>query len=277
MGSWCVVCALSGVPIRPGDPVIGWKVQLSPFGALGSDPMFVPTSLPVIGKYDDYGGIEAEDADFNFDVSSALEGDGMNVICHLEMWKQAVKQFDHKDFAGKECPSLKDSWEKVQRIYADDKLFYNKISASKPDDIHWQRRCDPMNMAHGALSRCEQGVNFIWYLNKFTLGVNGKVSTKGLKYDEIDLIPYADRAGEFETILLNGVINGFSDYQLELLENLCKVYATAIFRCRPILPDQCNRCVQYPDYKKENAWIKAVYQFAVVDKRKPKGKKKKKA
>ena len=263
MGSWCVVCALSGVPIHSGDPVIGWKVRLSPFGALSSDPMFIPVSLPVVGTYDDYGGIEeVEDGE-------ALAGDGMNVICPLRMFTEAVKQFDHKDFAGKPCESLAVSWASARQRMAERMNMYKKILDDQGGQVlankeFWERRLDPYHYAHGELNGTSTyGINFMWYLSKFTLGVKGKVDTSKMSYEERELIPMKDQIGTFETILVEGLVNDMPVAVLERLENMIKVYATAIFRCRPILPDQCNRCVQYPDHKKEHAWVKSVHKFSV--------------
>jgi hypothetical protein len=262
MGSWCVVCAVSGVPIHSGDPVIGWKVRLSPFGALSSDPMFIPVSLPVIGTYDDYGGIEeVEDGE-------SLEGDGMNVICHLEMFNEAVKQFDHKDFAGKPCESLATSWARAYERIAENINTYKKIFEAHGDKPvankeYWERRMDPYNYAHSELNgTTTNGINFMWYLSKFILGVKGKVDTDKMSYEEREAVPWKDKVGKFEAILIEGLVNDFPVATLERLENMIKVYATAIFRCRPIMPDQMNRCVQYPDHKKEHAWVKAVRKFS---------------
>lgn len=262
MGSWCVVCAVSGVPIHPGDPVIGWKVRLSPFGPLTSENLFIPVSLPVIGVYDDYGGIE------NVEDGEALDGDGMNVICHLEMFTEAAKHFDHKDFAGKPCESLAVSWDRARERMGERINMYKRILESQPEQppekkAFWERRLDPYQYAHSELNGTStNGINFMWYLSKFTLGVNGKVNTDKMTFEEREAVPIKDQIGEFETILIEGLVNDMPVATLERLENMIKVYATAIFRCRPILPDQMNRCVQYPDHKKEHAWVKAVHKFS---------------
>jgi hypothetical protein len=258
MGSWCVVCAISGVPIRPGDEVVGWKSRKAPY-----EHNYIPTSLPVVGKYDDYGGIE--DAEGKI----LIEGDGMVVICHRKMWDEQIKRFDHKDFGGKPCPSLSDEWAHLRLKFAEETALSQRLLASftptGADAEYWKNRANPFTVAYGVLNRSSSGVSFAWYFSKFTLGVNGKVNTDKMSYEERAKIPQEDISGTFEKILLNGIINGFPDDTLVMLEGMIKIYATAIFRCRPILPDQMCRCVQYPDGRKENGWLSAVHKFATKE------------
>lgn len=252
MGSYCVTCALSGVPIHYDDDVIGWNVSKSPYGMTSGDVPFIPTSIPVIGKYDTYGGIEGK-----------LEGDGMVAICHLKLWKTQINKFRHEDFGGNPCTSLVDQFEGIRKEYQSSVANYQKLLEASPDHEFWTRHAKPFNAAWSELHRASSGISYMWYiLNKFTLGVEGKVSTKGMKYEEREKIPQEDQCGKFETLLVNGLINGMSKEDLDILEGLVKIHATAIFRNRPILPTQMVKCVQYPDFKQENAWLKAVYEFA---------------
>lgn len=63
MGSFNAICALSGLPILPGDPVKLLFMTSSPYRnnncCYNNDKMFVRT-IPISGFYDDYGCIEYE-------------------------------------------------------------------------------------------------------------------------------------------------------------------------------------------------------------------------
>ena len=63
MGSFNAICALSGLPILPGDPVKLLFLTSSPYRnnncCYNNDKMFVRT-IPISGFYDDYGRIEYE-------------------------------------------------------------------------------------------------------------------------------------------------------------------------------------------------------------------------
>jgi hypothetical protein len=269
MGSYCVTCAISGLPIHPGDPVVGWSVIESPFGSWSGSIAFVPTSIPVIGTYNDYGGIEAglvdDSGEFHHD---ALEGDGMVAICHLELWKKQIKQFKLEDFSGKNAAvSLVDQFAAIRKEYTEQLTRYKALIESNPgnDTAYWNERSKPFNCAHEALHRSSPGVSYMWYItDKFLLGVEGKVKTKGVGFEERQKISQEDKCGEFETQLVNAVINGISNQSLELLEGMIKIYASAIYRNRPIMPTQMVPCTQYPDMKKEFAWTKTVYEFALA-------------
>lgn len=59
MGSWNETCALTRLPIRVGDPVVALTRIVGPrYKAQGSQKNALLFGLPLIGKYDDYGGIE---------------------------------------------------------------------------------------------------------------------------------------------------------------------------------------------------------------------------
>ena len=62
MGSWNETCAISNLPICPGDEVCWVLLTKSPYavdsGGCYYDDFFFVRSLPIVGTYDDYGGIE---------------------------------------------------------------------------------------------------------------------------------------------------------------------------------------------------------------------------
>ncbi len=269
MGSYCVTCAISGLPIHAGDIVIGWALNASPFGVTsGHGTAFNPTSLPVIGEYDTYGGIEPGDVE----GGGTLEGDGMSAICHKSMWDAQIKAFDHKEFGGSPCLSLYDAFCTMHRNYEEDITRWKTLVADyikrveagtqKAEDVdYYKRQCDPFEVAHRLLTAPVAGINFVWYLDKFTLGVPGKINTDKMPYEEIKKHKIEDTIGPFETMLHNLIINGCDKQTADLLQGLCMVYSTTYFRNRPILPNQMVPCTQYPEMKKELAWLKTVYEF----------------
>ncbi len=69
MGSFLQTCAVSGLPICAGEPVVGFILTQSYAyrdednftGWVGSGALYQTISLPFFGIYDDYGSIELED------------------------------------------------------------------------------------------------------------------------------------------------------------------------------------------------------------------------
>lgn len=63
MGCWNATCSLTNLPIFAGDkivviPLMKKKNNKEPYYSCYPTDTFVPLSLPVVGKYNDYGGIE---------------------------------------------------------------------------------------------------------------------------------------------------------------------------------------------------------------------------
>jgi len=59
MGCYSLICAVSGLPIKEGDNVVGF--DLEPHTYQGDGRYYdVPKSWPVFGKYNDYGGIKGK-------------------------------------------------------------------------------------------------------------------------------------------------------------------------------------------------------------------------
>ena len=258
MGDYAVTCALSGLPIKEGMPVIGWKVKESPFGARNGDICFNPESIPVEGKYNAGGGIIAADG-------KGLGGDGMTAICHKELWDKQIKLFDHKDFAGEPCQYLRTHMKWVREKYLERLKQTKAMAESCKDGIdgdigYWSRKTEPFEVAEDTFSSVKSsgGVHFLWYLDKFFLGVRGKIDTSKMKWEESSKISVEDSCGPFELLIYKLIIDGCPDETADMLEGMCKMYATEIFRNRPIMPSQMVRCVSYPEYQKEVKWLRTV-------------------
>lgn len=58
MGSWNETCKMTGMPIMHGQPVVAFLVTNNVFS---DRPEYDVVSLPIRGKYDDYGGVEEID------------------------------------------------------------------------------------------------------------------------------------------------------------------------------------------------------------------------
>ncbi len=58
MGSYSVICTISGTPLEYFNEVVG--LELEPYRFPGERYAYVPKSWPVFGKYDTIGGIEDE-------------------------------------------------------------------------------------------------------------------------------------------------------------------------------------------------------------------------
>ena len=89
MSCYSVHCVLSGLPISCGEPVVGWSLQKSKFE--DDEKQYIPKSLPVIGLYDTYGGIEDNDG------NCILRGSGMEAICHFDLWNALPQFWNEKD------------------------------------------------------------------------------------------------------------------------------------------------------------------------------------
>ena len=105
MGSWDETCALTGLPVRPGDKVYfqviaaNWCPSVPPDGA---DGYYRPVLYPLTGVYDDYGRIREVEKNFAFDwldrfltesIGTGAEDFMDDVISHELPYEAANKQF----------------------------------------------------------------------------------------------------------------------------------------------------------------------------------------
>jgi hypothetical protein len=80
MGSFSTTCTVSGLPITGGETVHFFLVTeglrgLSGNAAVYPDDLWSPRTWPLVGKYDDYGGVE----DYKLDATSRAWLDGFQI------------------------------------------------------------------------------------------------------------------------------------------------------------------------------------------------------
>jgi len=255
MGDYSVHCALSGIPIRNGNPVVGWRLQHSKFKTIDEN-MFIPLSLPVHGFYDNGGGIEDKDG------NNVLIGDGMVAICHESLWNTLPDFWNPLDGDGPVCEGMTKSHEKYLKEI---KMHQELLASLKESDEQYEfwkcRATELYGAAHMALSSHNMKIGCILkWIDKLYLGEPSKDDETEEK--DKKKWPHADHFGTFERLILDVVIAGPSmpnfDQTCIDIGRLIMAYSSTYYRGRPILPTQATHAEQYPDFKREKKWFQIV-------------------
>lgn len=236
MGDYAVHCALSGLAISYGQPVVAWKVQ---FGKLNDSDKFPPGSLPVFGFYDNVGGVVDEKG------NEVLEGDGMVAICHRHFWDE-LRSFG--------------------LISKEDKVLsfkYGMEFASKTvNERKAYSQTEIYMLAHFEFGSTISPWSYLRLLDKIVIGEQKMVSRDQI-YKE-DGISYGEKCGIFEKIILDMIIgwDSIADEEKDRIsidmENLVLAYSMKTISGRPILATQVTHAFQYPEYKLESKWFSMV-------------------
>lgn len=101
MGCWNETCMLTNLPILTGDEVIAFLIQRNymPNAGCNPDGNFRPITLPIVGRYDDYGGLE------DIEKNSAM----LRLLAGTELYtKSPIYGYRHMDLSKL---TVQDDWE----------------------------------------------------------------------------------------------------------------------------------------------------------------------
>jgi len=250
MGHYNVHCTLSGVPISPGDSVVGWELQKSVFH--DSNLKWLPKCAPMRGTYDSYGGIEVE----NGPSTVSFRGDYM-AICHIDLWDTVSEMWDQKDGKKSLLEFLKIAHKEYLQMHKNnaDMVESCKKPGFEDKDKFWERKlADTYQTADLGLSNAERHTHEYGRLRSITKLYLGEV-----KHIHNDPRPTSERVGPFEKMILEMVLSeNLNEAFVKDLETLGVVYSTVCIRGRPVFPTQDTFAIQDSDYKKEFKWFQKV-------------------
>lgn len=247
MGDWSVHCAISGLSIRGGDPVVGFKLQETSFKGEIYTSQYLPLSMPVVGYYDHCGGISTE----KYSTDDLL-GNGLRAIIHKDVWNELPKMWNPQDGAMPLIESFKEIHKEIHEEIANYKSLYEKDKKKI-----WKKWMDPLGVAHSCLTR-PTFRGFVTWLDKIYLGE--KSLDMGKSYKVRQHWSYKNCSGPFEKIVLQLAIDGPNDpmfaEKCDHLEKLVMAYSVQYITGRQITPIHLTHPEQYTQMIKEEKWFK---------------------
>lgn len=113
MGSWSVYCSLSNITITSGTPAVLIPLFKDRY-AMDYRDTFCYT-LPIFGEYDDYGGIENIQKDWNTELIEKVHNCTIELFCH---------DLCRKDVSERDCnPEVLEQLEKVTYMWVHGEVY----------------------------------------------------------------------------------------------------------------------------------------------------------
>lgn len=161
MGSWNATCALSNLPILPGEDVVQIILTKNPYddgsvlGCSFSDFWF-PRTLPLYGTYADYGRVDVQEEDEYFltQILAGFKVDGIK-LDHVVTWEDLQDSFhDGKVFVDKNYQSRSAKEERLQFCKTKfDKMVEEFGEEVEPDEVEGSETRNSMRTEYPRLLR----------------------------------------------------------------------------------------------------------------------------
>ncbi len=218
MGDYSVSCAVSGIPFRHGQKVVGFNLE--PMRFPGGKGTHIPASWPVFGEYDMCGGIEDE----NLDCECA--------IIHRAIWDNAHIY-----------------WHRENRPYISNWLDVEQAREKAKKEFESDKRID-FNPTWGATDYFFYALKEQFHQTDFGLVfrnlIDGKKSAgSGGEKNQSFLF----RSNFMEEILTKMLERQWTNKEQTVLDKIVCLYSGQMMFGRAIAPSNSIYVEQYPEYK----------------------------
>jgi hypothetical protein len=240
MGHFTVPCGLSGIPIKGGDHIVGFNVELASYNHTYS--AFIPTNIPVVGYYDDYGRLEDKKGNI---LREAERGDEEKLIlCHKHMWDVASKGFNktYTAYNGTKSISIMEHFANTKKMLSNPENFISETLKSALD-----KKFDK-NMLRAFM---------------LTSGLLPQDKSVGLHQTLNELIGRG-KEGKFRTMWTERLDKGpdLTQEEANMIAQMCMVYKNSYVSGRQLTTTSHCWTIQDTDYKEEAKWHAEVAKFA---------------
>jgi len=125
MGCYSVHCAVTGLPIYSED-VVRINISEGRFKSSGEQP-WQPTSFPIYGECDTYGGLEGQESESDF------------ILIHREAWNNIDVLLMPKEYSGNYKISLFSLIDSIHATFTEKKRYLDSRGYKmSDDDVFWR-------------------------------------------------------------------------------------------------------------------------------------------
>jgi hypothetical protein len=224
MGSYSVICAVSGSPLEYFNEAVG--LELEPYLFPGERYAYVPKSWPVFGRYDTVGGIEDEDLSPNA------------ALIRREVWDNAELY-----------------WPSENRKYGRGFLDIESALAEARRQENLDNKIREMDSEYRAFRWTPADYLYYELAKQFTRTDEGLVLREMLyaKNSNVTGIPekhsYLERGAFMEALLQKILVDGWTYEISDTLYRLVCLWAGQMLTGRQIIPSVQVSIEQCPVYK----------------------------
>lgn len=223
MGSYSVICAVSGTPLEFFNQVIG--IELEPYRFPGDRYAYVPASWPVYGEYDTCGGIEGELLSPNCALFHREVWDSAELYWHVENRKYGRGFLDF-EFILSQAQERDESEKKLRAM------------GFRPEAYEWTLADQVWYVLESQLTKTDEGLTLREMLN------SKKHNVTGVPED----LCFLERS-TFGELLVQKILAGWTAVDAEVLYRLVCLWCGQSLTGRQIIPSVHISIEQCPTYR----------------------------
>lgn len=270
MGNFSVSCSISKLSINSGDkcaiiPIFrnSFAEEYNPICLCGPGDRYLPLTLPIIGYYDDYGGIESIERNENTLIIEEYFG------ISIEEFVQIINYHNYEKVKDKE------KRQKLSNVFFMYVLYdVYEYSVYNFRNLSYTKELELIDKFRTDINKCNDELAFCDYLNKYSSEVSSDAIIASMKYKIENLFPFlTGRAFQYNNdsfinIYLRTVFNGNkfyspSDFMLKEFVDfyyfvISMIYTNSIF-------DIVRQGTQYGETKTELQNMK--FYCSILEKR----------